>query len=90
MTEEEHREKNLQQRWYRSKKKQVLDEYIGVPIEYVPEEYAEMIQRLRSWGLGEKTEVISVYEQIIEWLETHDGKMPRGNICKNRKNINLC
>lgn len=35
-------------------------------------------------GLQEKT----VYEELIEWLENHDGRMPKGNIRRNGKKIN--
>jgi hypothetical protein len=27
----------------------------------------------------------SIYDQIIEWLETHDGVMPRSYIKRDRK-----
>ena len=30
----------------------------------------------------------TTYEQIIEWLETHDGNMPRGSIKINGRTLN--
>lgn len=81
MTQEEKYEKILYSRWYRCKVKQILDKYIGRPIEDVPEEYREKITSLRKYGLGLKEK--TVYEEIIEWLEEHNGVMPRGTICEN-------
>ncbi len=50
------------------------------------QEYKEHIATLRSYGLGleEKT----TYEELIEWLETHEGRMPRGHIKRNGKKVN--
>lgn len=62
----------------------------GISIDELPEKYQkykERIAKLRSYGLGieEKT----TYEELIEWLETHDGQMPRGHIKKNGKKISV-
>ena len=75
MTKEEKYEKNLYEQWRNCKERQILDEYAGQPIEEVPEEHREKIARLRGFGLG-----VTVYEEIIEWLEGHNGEMPRGAI----------
>ena len=73
LTEDERYQKNLYARWIQSApEKKILDEYIGKSIEDVPKEYKDKIARLRSFGLG-----LTIYEQIIEWLETHDGEMPK-------------
>lgn len=56
----------------------------GIPLDELPEEYkqyTEQIDSLRQHGLG--LEEVPTYEEIIEWLKTHDGKMPRANISKN-------
>ena len=57
----------------------------GISIDELPEDYQdykEQIKLLRSYGLGlrEKT----AYEELIEWLETHDGRMPRGSFSRDK------
>ena len=83
MTKEESKEKNLYQRWFHSTERKILNQYTGQPIENVPEEYREKIAKLRSFDLEMKRETRSLYEQVIEFLETHDGRLMRGKICKN-------
>ena len=81
MTEEQRKEVSLYARWRRSKEKRILEEYAGKPIEQVPEEYREKIAKLRSYGLGEEEKTI--YEEVIKFLETHDGQLMRGSFAKN-------
>lgn len=50
-----------------------------MPEEY--QEYTEQIETLRGYGLG--LEKKTTYAQIIEWLEAHNGRLPRGQIRKN-------
>jgi hypothetical protein len=50
MTAEDHIERKLYLRWRKSKEREMLNEYEGRPIEDVPEEYREKIQRLRELG----------------------------------------
>ena len=82
MTEEERYEANLYARWIKSQERKALEECAGIPLEEIakrmPEyvEYIDKIEKLRSYGLGDKKK--TAYEEIIEWLETHDGKMPKG------------
>jgi hypothetical protein len=80
LTEEEKGEANLYGRWLRSEEYKILQNYVGKDISEVPEEYREKIAKLRSFGLG-----ITTYEEIIEWLETHDGKMPRSAFSEKGK-----
>ena len=90
LTEDEHDERSLYLRWLRSDEKRILDEYAGVPISEFPkelEEYVDKIELLRSYGLG--TKVLSAYEEIIQWLETHDGKMPRASISENNRKLRI-
>ena len=87
MTKEEHDEKIAHDKWMVSKERKVLEKYAGRPIEEVPEEFREKIERLRSFGLGAK--VKTVYEKFIEWLETHDGKIPRQLFPRNGKIVRL-
>ncbi len=84
MTSEEQNEVNLRQRWNRSKEKQVFQDYYETPIENVPECYKEMIKTLKSYGVGK-----TPYEEILEWLETHNGKMPRGYIRLDGKRLSI-
>ena len=80
MTREEQYEVNLRQKWNRSKERQAFQDYYETPIENIPEWYKGMIKTLKSYGV-EKT----VYEEILEWLEAHEGKMPRSDIKRNGK-----
>ena len=73
---------SLYRKWLKTEEKKILEEYIGEAIEKVPEEYREKIARLREFGLGtEKT----TFEQVLEFLETHDGKIMKGYFEKNGK-----
>jgi superfamily II DNA or RNA helicase/predicted transcriptional regulator len=84
LTEEERVERNLYARWKNSKEFKILKEYAGKDILWVPEEYRERIDKLRSYGLGLRK---SGYEGIIEWLKTHDGKMPKKRNSKEETNV---
>ena len=87
MTEEQKEELNLYQRWRRTNEYKILQEYAGQPIENVPEEYREKIGILRKYRIEprqrQKKEK-SIYEQVIEFIETH-GRIMRGSIGKNGK-----
>ena len=85
MTKEQQYEVNLQNRWYKSKERKILDEYKSKPIEEVPKEYREKIAKLRELIRVEKT----VYEQVIEHLETHNGKLMQNRINKNGKYLSV-
>ena len=80
-------EVNLYDRWYNTEERRKLDEYVGVPIEKIPEEYREKIARLREYGLGEKKK--TAYEEVIEWLETHEGKLPGNGKKASKEEVNL-
>ncbi len=81
MTQEQQEEANLYARWIISEERKVLEKYAGEPLENVPEEYREKIAKLRAFGLGVKG---TVYEQVIEFLETHDGKIMKNSFYNNR------
>ena len=85
MTKEEKKEVLLYEKWRHSKEKEILEEYAGEPIENVPKKYREKIARLREFGLWEKEK--TTYEQVMEFLETHEGKIMRGTIYKNGKKL---
>ena len=77
MTEEQKREVSLYDKWRRSKEKEILEKYAGQPIENIPKEYRDKIAKLREFGLGVKKK--TTYEEVIEFLKTHDGRMMSGN-----------
>lgn len=88
LTEEERKERRLYSRWYKSKERKILNKYVGVPLKDFPkelEDYVDKIDLLRSYGYG--LEKPSVYEEIINWLETHDGNMPKSSITRHNKKV---
>ena len=86
LTVEEHKEVTLRYRWLESIYRKLLIEYKGKKIEEVPEEYREKIGLLRTFGLDKKITVRgNTYEEIIEWLKTHNGTFPRSAIHSSQK-----
>ena len=86
-TKEENDEVKLYRRWNRSVEKQKLESYVGKKIEEIPEEDREMVITLREYGLGLNLTRKPPSEEIIEWLETHNGKMPRVRIKRDGQRI---
>ena len=90
LSEEEKYERILYQRWSRSYEKKILDDYAGVPLSEFPkelEDYVDKIDLLRSYGFGLRKQ--TAYEELIEWLETHDGKMPISQVTRNNKRVKV-
>ena len=85
LSEEQKREVKLADAWNRSKEKELLEQYIGIDIEDIPEEHRKTIEMLRKGGLG--LEAKTTYEQIIEWLESHNGQMPQRASKKGKQKI---
>ena len=86
MSKEELSEVRLRAEWGKSALRKALIACTGISLDELPEQYAqykEQIATLREYGLGLKEE--SVFDQIIDWLETHDGNMPRSIISKGGK-----
>lgn len=77
LEENELEERKLYGRWLNCPEKKMLDKYIGIDIKDIPEEWQEKIQKLRSFGLGLKKK--GVYERLLEWLDMHNGKMPKAS-----------
>ena len=75
LTEEEQYQQNLMSNWRNTTEYEIMNKYQGEPIENVPKEYREKIAKLREFGIGIVKK--STYAQIIEWLETHNGNMPK-------------
>ena len=88
MTDDQIYQKNLYSRWGRTKEKRALDACVGIPLDSLPEEYVkyrDQIEILRGYGLGLRKP--TPYEEIIEWLDSHDGQMPRGSLGKKNKKV---
>ena len=64
-------ESNLYARWFRSKEKEILEEYAGRSIDEVPEEYREFVSKMREYGYGIENKK-TLQEQIIEFVENSD------------------
>ena len=71
LTEEQLYEKNIYDRWRRSAEKQIVDKYIGVSIEEIPEEDRAIVKQVRSYGYG-----IIDYQEIRQFCEKN-GRLPR-------------
>ena len=82
-TEEEKKEMKLYEDWLKTEERKTLEEYVGQPLENVPEEYRSKIAKLREFGLGIKEK--TMYEKVIDFLESHDGRLMRSRI-KDEKN----
>ena len=82
MSEEQREEANLYDRWIHSEEYKILQEYAGIPIEDVSEEYREKISTLRQYGLEKKT----TYEQVIEFIETN-GRIMKTVFFKDGKQL---
>ena len=86
MSKEELSEVRLRAEWGKSALRKALIACTGISLDELPEQYAqykEQIATLREYGLGLKEE--PVFNQIIEWLETHDGNMPKGTFRNNNR-----
>lgn len=71
ITEGQHYEKNLFARWKISKEKQLVDKYIGIPIEKIPEEDKVIVEQMRNYGYG-----ITTYQEVMRFCEKN-GKLPK-------------
>lgn len=87
MSKEQREEANLCSRWRHSKAKRRMEEYAGIPIEEVPEEYREMIQSLRDVGLG-VNESVNLYKEMINYINTY-GRLPRSIIRRNGEKLKI-
>ena len=86
MSEEELSEVRLRSEWDKSELRKGLNACKGLslddlPIEY--QEYREQFEILRQFGLG--IEETPVFEQLVEWLENHEGRMPKGTFRINNR-----
>ena len=91
MLQEEREEKNLYSRWKRSKECKAFKACEGIQLEELPAEYEayrEQIATLRRYEQIRKEKAQkkqNVYNEMLQWLETHDGIYPRGIITKDGK-----
>lgn len=57
----------------------------GISIDNLPDKYEiyrEQIKTLRGYGLG-----LTTYEEVINWLKSHNGQTPRGMIGRKGKRV---
>lgn len=84
LTEEEQNENLLNARWGRSFEKQVLDRFVGIPNDEIPEEYKKIIEEFRKIGLGLPESLNTrIY---INFILEHK-RIPRQVIYKNGTNV---
>lgn len=84
MTLEEKSERSLASRWYYSQEYKAFKACKGILLEDLPieyEQYREQIATLR----GYEQKKVTVYGEMIQWLETHDGQYPSSAIFKGGK-----
>lgn len=67
---------NLACEWKKSPERKILMSYKGVKIEDIPEEYQNMIQALRSFGLGVDGKTVDIAEEFVNFYKTY-GRVPR-------------
>ena len=91
MTEEQKYERHIYGNWIRSPEYKALKACVGIPLDKIPEkyqEYIEAIATLREYGVeNEKLTKKTAYKYLIEWLENHNGKMPRGELKVDGKTL---
>ena len=89
MSQEERKEVQLYGRWKNSEEYKAFQACKGIPLEDLPAEYEpyrEQIATLRRYEQIRKSEKEKkVYNEMIQWLEAHDGKYPRVAIIKDGK-----
>lgn len=90
MSEEELSEVRLRSEWDKSDLRKALMHCKGISLDELPIEYQEFREQfriLREHGLGLKE--APVFDQIIEWLATHDGNMPKGTFRINNRTLKV-
>mgnify|MGYP004526146667 CR=1 FL=1 len=53
-TEKEIEESRLYTKWIRTEEKKTVDKYVGIDIKEIPEEYRELVEMIRKYGVGIK------------------------------------
>ena len=74
-TEEQIYERNLYNRWQTSDEKQIVDKYVGIPTEKIPEEDKTIIEQVRSYGYGIKRKLIG-YQALMQFCKKN-GRLPK-------------
>ena len=74
-TEEQIYERNLYNRWQTSDEKQIVDKYVGIPTEKIPEEDKTIIEQVRSYGYGIKRKLIG-YQALMHFCKKN-GRLPK-------------
>ena len=89
LTVEEQRERQLKDKWDRCFEIHVIDRFVGTPITEIPENYREIVSKMREVGLGHPESLNT--RLYIKYALEHKRK-PRQVIFRDGKrvNINLC
>ena len=75
LTEEQIYERNLYINWITSGEKKIVDKYVGIPIEKIPEEDRAIVEQVRSYGYGIE-ETLTVYQEVMQFCEKN-GRLPK-------------
>ena len=77
MTKEEKEEISLYNKWLKTEEKKIVDRYVGINLEEIPEEHRELVEMIRDYGyLGKKQSELTPFEEIIQFAE-ENGRMPK-------------
>lgn len=87
LTDEEKAEVSLAQRWFRADERETVIRNSGVDLEDVPEEDKLVVKTIRENAVREPKKIKRreplKLEELIDWLETHNNKMPREKVYVN-------
>ena len=84
LTEEDQREKLLNEKWNRCFEKHVIERFVGTPIKEIPVAYREIVTKMRAVGLGHPESLNT--RLFIDYTLNHHRK-PRQVICRNGKRV---
>ena len=70
-TEKEKEEDNLYKKWFRTDEKKIVDRYVGIDLEEIPEQHRELVQTIRNYGYG-----LTYFDKVLKFAE-ENGKIPK-------------
>ena len=69
-TEKEKEEDNLYKKWFRTDEKKIVDRYVGIDLEEIPEQHRELVQTIRNYGYG-----LTYFDKVLKFAE-ENGRIP--------------